>query len=567
MQTHKNPANDRVRRHALRSLIAGALLVSVLCGPAVFAVDPEPTVAVNPEPTNHELLSLVEVVRRAAVDHPDVHMQTATVAAARAAVQQRAGAFDVFLTSSVGHDHVDTAFDSQERDAYLIDSVHNERTSWRVGAEKLLDFGMTLRTVVQVERREQVGLEVSLTDDDGVAALQALPSVGRAHIAISATQALLRGRGNDTGPAAREAIAGLFAEAALHRLRHIQTSRALVAISTYWEYVAAHRRLAILGASEARAKALLAEVQLLIDMDERPAADAVHFSALVADREASRAVAQIAVVRARQALGLAMGLKDTAIRTLAPPGDVFPRPDPDWRLAPEARDRLVEQGMHARADLGAARVELEAAKRTVHVADRAQEPRLDLQLTFGYSGFDESTGAENLVTPIGGSIGGPDVGVALNFEWPIQNRTYEGRATRQRALLERARLAQEELARTIRTEIAAGAESLDLEIRAYQAVTASVALHEQTVVNQRRRLRSELSTAIDVLITEERLTGALLSALASEQRHAQALANLHFAAASLLPAEGINALGIEGLTQPPKPMAPPMGPATTVDGN
>ena len=391
--------------------------------------------------------------------------------------------------------------------------------------------------------------------------------MGRAHVALSATQALLRGRGSDTGAAAQEAIAELYAEAATRRLRHIQTSRALVAVTAYWDYVAAHRRLAILGASEARAKALLAEVQLLIDKDERPAAEAVHFSALVADREASRAVAEIAVVRARQALGLAMGLSNADIITLAPPGDVLPDPDPNWRLPPDARDGLVERGMQARADLAASRVELQAAERTVHVADRATEPRLDLQLTLGYSGLEEATGAENLVTPLGGSIGGPDVSVALNFEWPVQNRAYEGRLARQRALLERARLAQEELERTIRSEIAAGAESLDLEIRAHNAAKASVALHKETVANQRRRLRSELSTAIDVLITEERLTGALLSALSSELRHARALANLHFAAASLLPEEGADALDLKGLTQPPRTTKPLLDPATTVDGN
>ena len=559
MMTPKNPAHNPLGGPALRSIFTWAVLASLIASPSASAEEMKPA--------GEATLSLVEVVRRAAVDHPDVHIQAATVKAARARVLQRSGAFDVILSSSVGHDHVDTAFDSQEKEAYLIDSAHNERTQWRVAAEKLLDFGMTLQTVVQVERREQVGLEVTLTDESGVPTLQALPSVGRAHIALSATQALLRGRGTDTGPAALEAIAELYAEAATHRLRHVQTSRALVAVSAYWDYVAAHRRLTILGASEERARALLAEVQLLIDKDERPAADAVHFSALLADREASRSVAEIAVVRARQALGLAMGLKDSAIPTLGPPGDDLPSPDPDWRLAPEGRAMLVERGVDARADLGAAQTELKAAQRTVHVADRSKEPRLDLQLTLGYSGLDESTTAENLITPLGGSIGGPDVSVALNFEWPVQNRAFEGALARQRALLERAQLAQDELERTIRAEIAAGAETLDLQIRAYKAAKASVALHKQTVINQRRRLRSELSTAIDVLVTEERLTGALLSELSSELRHAQALANLHFAAASILPKGGVDALGLDGLTQPPSPKELTAEPATQVDGN
>jgi outer membrane protein TolC len=260
------------------------------------------------------------------------------------------------------------------------------------------------------------------------------------------------------------------------------------------------------------------------------------------------------LVQSRQALGLAMGLSGDAIDRMPAPGDALPSPVEGWALTAETRSALGDRGVVGRGDLAASRAEIQAAEVLVRAAQRDLEPRLDLQLSLGYSGLEEGEGAETLITPLGGRVGGPDVAVMVDFEWPIQNRAFLGRLARERALLERARIAVSDLERTVRAEIAAAADSLTLEVRAYAAAKVSVALHEQTVLNQRRRLRSELTTAIDVLITEERLTGALLSALATEYRYALGVTRLRFATASLIPASGsLDALDATRLSHPPEP--------------
>ena len=515
-----------------RGLTASLALLAVVVLASVASAVEEPDVV--------EGIAAIDVVRHAILEHPEVKMQEATVSAAQARLQERRGAFDVTLSSSVTHVHTELAILSYEQPAYLDnEALQSERTSWRLGAHKTFDFGLRLETGVEVERSEQVGL---------------WPSAGRARVAMVASQALLRGRGAETGAGALESVAERGLEAAKKRLRHVQAQRALSALSAYWSYVALHQRFEILKRSEARAEALLAEVTMLIDNDERPAAEAIHFKSLLADRQAARTAVQVQLVGARQSLGLAMGLNHDKIDALPAPKDALPRPSNSWSMSTDWRDRLGEQGVAYRADLAASKADIKAAQVLVRAAERDIEPRLDLQLTFGYSGLEEGEGAETLITPIAGRIGGPDVGLLLDFAWPIQNRALRGRLARERALLERAEIAVDELERTVRAEIAAAADSLNLELSAYAAAQASVALHEESVLNQRRRLRSELTTAIDVLITEERLTGARLAALASTHRYAQGLTRLRFASASLLPSEGApEALGEARLNQPPEP--------------
>jgi len=109
-------------RVALMRRVSGLLLLTLLISPGALSAGKE---IVAPS----EGLRALDVVKRAIVEHPEIHMQRAALQAARARLEERRGAFDVTLNSSVSHAHTELAILSYEQPAYLDkEALQSERT-------------------------------------------------------------------------------------------------------------------------------------------------------------------------------------------------------------------------------------------------------------------------------------------------------------------------------------------------------------------------------------------------------------------------------------------------------
>ena len=87
-------------------------------------------------------------------------------------------------------------------------------------------------------------------------------------------------------------------------------------------------------------------------------------------------------------------------------------------------------------------------------------------------------------------------------------------------------IARDDLARNVRTQVLSALDALRYSAATVEAARKAEAYYELALQDERDKLRAGLSTVIDVVLTEERLTQAQLSRVQSELNYAVALAQL-----------------------------------------
>jgi outer membrane protein TolC len=158
-----------------------------------------------------------------------------------------------------------------------------------------------------------------------------------------------------------------------------------------------------------------------------------------------------------------------------------------------------------------------------------------------------------VVTSLADRVAGLNFSASLRFALPVPNYAARGRLAQQLALVRAAALGRDELARTIGSAVSVALQALRAAALAADSSERAVAAYEEAVANERKKLRAGLSTNIDVILTESRLTAAELQVVRTEARVAEALTRLRFASGTLVTAgaSGQGSVGLRELTTAP----------------
>jgi outer membrane protein TolC len=484
-------------------------------------------------------VSIIDSVQSTLQLKLDIKIQQEEVIARRGVAQSAKGQFDTSLLLSLGHRGETIPLTASMQLALPAPgwtSVDRQTTSYRIGAAQQLRFGTTFLPTIELSRVGETGVS---------------PAYGRARVSFAVVQPLVRGRGA-SAVAAQERSARLAEEAARQDLRYTIAVRVAATGQAYWAWRATRDTLDIFRENEKRAEVLLKEEQALVTGGEHPKADSKQFEANLADAEAFRLDAQRADIEARQNLGVQMGLPWESMSGLTAPTSELPTVAERDVPAGERLNRLVAESLPRRPDLLAANIRVQAAETLAVAARRNLEPQLDLALDIGWSGLTESDGGTAFVAPIGERISGVNAGANLSFSYPMQNNAARGALSSRRAEVQKARLAAQELARTIGAAIVVAAEALRAAVRAQASADRAAALYAEAVANERKKLRAGLSTSLDVILTQARLTNAELAAVRARSRVADALTRLRFETGTLVETtDQGGTVALEALTTPP----------------
>ena len=201
----------------------------------------------------------------------------------------------------------------------------------------------------------------------------------QSEIGLRLNLALLRGAGTDVNSAQiRQAEQEVRAtqDDFLHTLSAIVRDVS----QAYWNYVAATRTLTIQNNAIERTQRQLDDTQLLVEWDERPAADLEQIKALLESRRVDLAAAEQSWQRAQQDLGLLMGIPFVQFSNLSQPADDFPEDVFDGLTL---ESKLIELAKDTRWDLQALNERIEGSKILLDAAQNGMLPRLDLSLFAG----------------------------------------------------------------------------------------------------------------------------------------------------------------------------------------
>ncbi|HEU4727051.1 MAG TPA: TolC family protein [Kofleriaceae bacterium] len=465
-------------------------------------------------------LSVLDAVRATLTRSPDIATAAQELESSRGALEAASGRFDVVLDAQLGERGETTpaapAVPGQAPSTGEGPST-TYTTDYQIGATQELRWGMKVQPHVSVSRLAGSGFDPAQTE---------------AHLGVTVTQPLLRGRGT-AATAARETAASIDASAAALRARHVVATRVLATVQAYWSCRAASETVEILAHAEERATVFLDEERRMVEAHERAPAELHQVRAALAEARANRTDATRAYLVARHQLGLAMGLTWREIDALPAPADPLDTTRAAAAVPPDA-ERLIGVALARRSDLRASRIAARSSEVLVGAAEGELQPRLDLSAELGYTGAASGNGPSPLVTTIGHDILGLNFFAGLVLQLPTPSRQARGALRQERARLATLDIAARDLERTIGANVARNLGELAALQRqlasAEEAVDDYLAAHD----NEVRKLRSNLSTEFDVLQIDSRLTAAQLSAVRARASVLQAIAQLRFETDTLI---------------------------------
>jgi outer membrane protein len=473
-------------------------------------------------------LGLAQVVKVTLSDSPELKLAAVQVETADGSLTSSRAAFDLTLTATATVSRTNR-LDAMGAPAVQTDSV------FTAGAQRLLRNGVLVTSEVSLIRSllsQSLGVDTNTAD-----------------VRLGVSIPLLRDRGGASSAAAEQAAARDH-EAARWGLRYAAAQQVLAAVVAYWDYQAAHERLEVLRASEARAERAVEETTALVKADERTPADLIQLRGNAASKRATRVSSEQDVTAARIALGLAMGLPADAIAALPPPATGFPEPvNGAERLD---ASRLVEETYPRRADLAAADQRTRSASIRLEAARSDRRPRLDLILNTGYRTTEADEGLARFFLTVNQHRPHLDALVGLRFELPVSNSAARGQVTQSSAAEEQSRIVRDDLRRRIAAGVALGREAVAHAEATLLESAEAVRLFEAGIQAVQRRFQLGAATLFDLIQAQDALTNALLFHVQSQRDHAVAIAGLRFQSGRLVEGDRDDVLvPVADLMKPP----------------
>ncbi|HEY7789133.1 MAG TPA: TolC family protein [Vicinamibacterales bacterium] len=472
------------------------------------------TVRAQVQPSSAPGVGLLQMVTSAIARHPTDLLQQQQVAIATGTLQAAEGQFDPLLSTSVKRQRTNQPLLLSQQNP-IADTALQNLTVYSVGLQKQFRTGLTITPSVGMSRTD-----LNLSQ----------PAYGQSSEAVTVTQPLARGRGREAVTSGvQSAQASLAANEQAYR--YTASSVAGTCAAAYWSYVAAYQVVGVAQAAVARSRQLLADVQQLVAADQQPAADLKQLQAELASRTVQALIAQQQLVAARYQLGMAAGLDATEMAALPTPADDFPVPSAGLSLSDEA---LLREAMAQRADLRAAREQIRSAQETVVAAKDATRPQINLSATFGFAGLDQGAGVDQYFRPLFNQLTGGNVTVALNYQWPIANNVAFGQLAQSQAAADSASIREQDAERTVASQVAVAVSGVRLAISQVEAATQEATLYRSAVDDERTKMQLGLSTVLDLIVTEDRLTQAEVDAITAKATYAQAVVQLRFSTGTIL---------------------------------
>ena len=298
--------------------------------------------------------------------------------------------------------------------------------------------------------------------------------------------------------------------------------------------MAAQESLELAERSAATQAQLLDIAEAGLEAEEISASDVDQVRARVAATQAYVAQARQSLLHARLQMSTEIGFEVEEIEDAPLASESLPAPD--QRAVASLRSvNLVEAALNNRDDLKAARALRESAAALAEAARRDLKRRTDLSVVLAYSALDEGHSplspdgwAQGLDGVLTGGMVGPSGQVNLSIDWPFKNNVAKGKFAEARATQQRAEIDARNLERLISARVEQLVGQLRQAAAEVERLERSAEYYRKTIEDEIERFKAGEATAVDVVLTEEQETSALLSVVAAKQAYATLLLELRF---------------------------------------
>ena len=509
----RKAANPK-QRLCLRSLLCMLLGSMVMCQVGSAQVAPKTPADAQPAPPTERVvkLSLEDAIRMALQHNLSIERERFGPPIARMDVERARAEFDPVAGAdfSAGERKTLPATETEQFENVPVpgtDQVVRRSTGFSVIRPRSKDLELTPRLSQKVITGGNYELRFvnmrndSTPEDFGISQRIANPRYENS-VELSLTQPLLRGFGIvvNLAPTRRAEKALEIAEQDV-----VQTILDVVfeVQSAYWDLTFRIEDLASQRDALKLAQDFLAENTIRVELGTMAPIELVQAETQVKVREEAVIVAEADVKEAEDQLKEILNIPETLgtwylrVRPTDPPSFV-----PIVTIAVEEQ---IRQALKQRPDFLNSQFDIDSREIARLEAENRRLPRLDLVGRGAVSAFADDPGES--VGNIGDADGYEWL-VGLQFEYPLGNRAARNELKQRILELQRARVDQRRLKRTIERQVRQAVRNIETATKRVEVTRAATKLAETQLEAEQEKFRLGLSTSFRVLEFQRELTDA-----------------------------------------------------------
>jgi len=336
----------------------------------------------------------------------------------------------------------------------------------------------------------------------------------------------------------------------------LQVTQVIVSVeNAYWNLAESIAQLEVAGQSLDLAKQLQDQNRIRVEVGTLAPLELVQSEAGVAQRE-------VDIIRARAAVGdrgdvmreLLNLERDENLWQLP----IKPTSDPFAEPFEVDMDQAIATAMANRPELKRQQLDLSIRELDVRYFKNQKKPRLDFVGTYGYNGLGgpvlirEEVGGPVLETIPGGYSDAIDQifdrdfegwRTALNFAYPIQNRTAKAQSAIAEVNYERGQTEYQNLELSVVTEVRRVARALEAAAESVDSARVNRRLQERNYEAEQKRYDNGMSTSFQVLRIQDDLTLARSQFVDAVAAYRRALALHYQSLGTLITQSGVEIAG------------------------
>ncbi len=356
--------------------------------------------------------------------------------------------------------------------------------------------------------------------------------ISQSKLSLKITVPLLRGLGNKNTGA--QEIAARNASEAQEKLARFQLEQIVFqTVSAYWNCLAARSNLEIVSDAAKRAEQIFGLVDTLSKGGELDSATRDQARALVSSKQGQREEAELTYFQSRQALALAIGIGMKEMLNTPGVADNFPTVINLASIRPAVNEKYVSEALARRGDYLASNLSVEAQKALLHQAMNNLKPRLDLELTAGYAGYDNRANRFRPSYSVSNNLTGGNILAAFTLEWPVANNYARGAVVSQRGRTEEAKLNTSQAANGITANVLVALETLRKTVAEYALSSEAVATYKRAVSQTSEKMKAGEASLTELIDMEDRYASARQVQIENIRKYTVTLAQLRLLTGTL----------------------------------
>lgn len=475
--------------------------------------------------------------------NPQIQRQRLRIKQAKADRQLSSSIFDYRLVSSLSYNRDKLhLFNQDSRFEVTNGQIHTNSYISNIGLQRTFRSGLSSNINLDYSRTannypfSDFGEEIGPFISDNFSS-----------VSMSIIQPLLKGRGRKFATANERASSKMI-ESNVLDMTYVSANELKNMALSYWEYLSSYKRLGIYRENENRVRKVLEITQELVEADRKAQNDLIQIQADLAGKERQSLVATQSLFSARQNLGRSIGLNEIESIKIGIPLSDYPLVEEANYSSDINLESFLKLARENRADLKALLIVKEALDINFIQAQNNLKPQLDVQTSLAYGGTDLGNGFSRIITPLS-RVPGRNIqfGFGLSFQFPLNNNAAEAGLVKAQAAVADQQVIIDNQIRNIELNISIALNELHNSVLKLEKATQALSFYQEVFNDEQIKFQNGLTTLLNLILFQERLTFAQLDYLDAQQEFANTIINLRNETGTLITVDDAKSLSMDNM--------------------